>query len=108
MELPPMIWVLNLIEEFYADPDFNIEKGSERLGLSRVHLYRKVKGLTGVTPTDFLRNYRLKKAAELLRQKVKNINEVAYSTGFGSSAYFSKCFKAVYNITPTEYQEREG
>lgn len=98
---------LKLIEESYADPDFSIEKGSEKLGLSRVHLYRKVKELAGVTPTDFLRNYRLKKAAAMLRRKAGNVNEVAYATGFGSPAYFSKCFKAVYNITPTEYLEKE-
>ena len=84
---------LKLIEESYADPDFSIEKGSEKLGLSRVHLYRKVKELAGVTPTDFLRNYRLKKAAALLRRKAGNVNEVAYATGFGSPAYFSKCLK---------------
>lgn len=95
-----------LIEESYPDSNFNIEKASEMLGLSRVHLYRKVKELTGVTPTDFLRNYRLKQAAALLRQKDCNVNEAAYATGFSSPPYFSKCFKAVYNITPTEYQEK--
>ena len=58
-----------LIEENYSDPDFSIEKGSEKLGLSRVHLYRKVKELSGITPTDFLRNYRLKKASALLKQR---------------------------------------
>ena len=95
-----------LIEESYPDSNFSIEKASEMLGLSRVHLYRKVKELTGVTPTDFLRNYRLKQAAALLRQKDCNVNEAAYATGFSSPPYFSKCFKAVYNITPTEYQEK--
>ena len=96
-----------LIEESYPDSDFSIEKASDMLGLSRVHLYRKVKELTGVTPTDFLRNYRLKRAAALLREKGRNVNEVAYATGFSSPPYFSKCFKAAYNITPTEYQEKE-
>ena len=76
-----------------------------KLGLSRVHLYRKVKELSGITPTDFLRNYRLKKASALLKQRSGTISEVAYATGFGSPAYFSKCFKAVYNITPTEFIE---
>ena len=95
-----------LIEESYPDSNFSIEKASEMLGLSRVHLYRKVKELTGVTPTDFIRNYRLKQAAALLRQKDCNVNEAAYATGFSSPPYFSKCFKAVYNITPTEYQEK--
>lgn len=96
-----------LVEESYPDSTFSIEKASEMLGLSRVHLYRKVKELMGVTPTDFLRNYRLKHAAALLRQKDRNVNEVAYATGFSSPPYFSKCFKAVYNITPSEYQEKE-
>lgn len=88
-----------LIEESYPDSNFSIEKASEMLGLSRVHLYRKVKELTGVTPTDFLRNYRLKQAAALLRQKDCNVNEAAYATGFSSPPYFSKCFKAVYNLS---------
>ena len=96
---------LKLLEDSYADPDFNIEKCCEQLGLSRVHLYRKVKGVTGITPIDFLRNFRLKKATILLRQNKGNVNEVAYATGFSSPAYFSKCFKAVYNMTPSEYQE---
>ena len=96
---------LKLLEDSYADPDFNIEKCCEQLGLSRVHLYRKVKGVTGITPIDFLRNFRLKKATILLRQNKGNVNEVAYATGFSSPAYFSKCFKAVYNMTPSEYKK---
>nr|WP_129735541.1 substrate-binding domain-containing protein [Parabacteroides goldsteinii] len=98
---------MKLIEESYADSDFSIEKASEMIGLSRVHLYRKVKELAGITPTDFLRNYRLKRAAAMLQQKAYNVNEVAYATGFASPAYFSKCFKALYNITPTEYLGKE-
>lgn len=95
---------LTRIEEIYADSEFNIEKLSDMLGLSRGHLHRKIKDLTGTSPVDFLRNYRLKKAAVLLKQKQYNINEVAYQTGFSSPAYFAKCFKAVYNLTPKEYQ----
>lgn len=92
------------IEEVYADSDYNVEKLSDTLGLSRGHLHRKIKELTGTTPVDFLRNYRLGKAAELLRQKNFSISEVAYRTGFTSPAYFSKCFKAAYGVTPTEFQ----
>ena len=94
-----------LIEENYADSAFSIEKGSEKLGLSRVHLYRKVKELAGVTPTDFLRDYRLKKASAMLKQKSGTVSEIAYATGFSSPAYFSKCFKSAYNITPSEFME---
>lgn len=92
------------IEEIYTDSEFNVEKLSDTLGLSRGHLHRKIKDLTGTSPVDFLRNYRLKKAAVLLKQKQYNINEIAYQTGFSSPAYFAKCFKAVYNQTPKEYQ----
>lgn len=92
------------IEAVYADSDYNVEKLSETLGLSRGHLHRKIKELTGISPVDFLRNYRLGKAAELLRQKKFTISEVAYRTGFTSPAYFAKCFKAVYHTTPTEFQ----
>lgn len=92
------------IEAVYADSEYNVEKLSDTLGLSRGHLHRKIKELTGTSPVDFLRNYRLGKAARLLRQKKFTISEVAYQTGFTSPAYFSKCFKAVYHTTPTEFQ----
>ena len=92
------------IEKVYADPEYNVEKLSDKLGLSRGHLHRKIKDLTGVTPVEFLRNYRLKQAALLLRQKKYAISEVAYRTGFSSPAYFTKCFKVVYGMTPTEFK----
>ncbi len=91
------------IEAVYADPEYNVEKLSETLGLSRGHLHRKIKELTGTAPVEFLRTYRLNKATLLLRQNAYTVSEVAYRTGFSSPAYFSKCFKAVYGVTPTEY-----
>jgi len=95
--------LLARLEEVYTDSDFNVERLSETLGLSRGHLHRKVKELTGTSPVDFLRNYRLAKAAELLRQHSLSVSEVAYQTGFSSPAYFTKCFKAVYGVIPKEY-----
>ena len=92
------------IEAVYADPEYNVEKLSGTLGLSRGHLHRKIKELTGTAPVEFLRTYRLNKATQLLRQNAYTVSEVAYRTGFSSPAYFSKCFKAVYGVTPTEYQ----
>ena len=92
------------IEAVYADPEYNVEKLSETLGLSRGHLHRKIKELTGTAPVEFLRTYRLNKATQLLRQNAYTVTEGAYRTGFSSPAYFSKCFKAVYGVTPTEYQ----
>lgn len=95
---------LTQIEAIYTDPDFNVEKLSDTLALSRGHLHRKIKELTGTTPVDFLRNYRLKKAAALLKQGQYCVSEIAYRTGFSSPAYFSKCFKTLYGVTPTEYR----
>jgi signal transduction histidine kinase/CheY-like chemotaxis protein len=96
---------LSQIEAVYADPEYNIERLSETLGLSRGHLHRKIKDLTGVPPVDFLRDYRLRKAAVLIKQQRQSISEIAYGTGFSSPAYFSKCFKVLFGMTPKEYQE---
>ena len=91
------------IEAVYADPEYNVEKLSETLGLSRGHLHRKIKELTGTAPVEFLRTYRLNKATQMLRQNAYTVSEVAYRTGFSSPAYFAICFKAVYGVPPTEY-----
>ncbi|MDH6534853.1 signal transduction histidine kinase/DNA-binding response OmpR family regulator [Parabacteroides sp. PM5-20] len=95
--------LLARLEEVYTDSEFNVERLSDTLGLSRGHLHRKVKELTGISPVDFLRNFRLAKAAELLRGHALSVSEVAYQTGFSSPAYFTKCFKAVYGVIPKEY-----
>ncbi len=100
--------LLDLIEISYENSDFSIEELSGDIGLSRVHLYRKIKTLFGISPTDFLRNYRLNKAVILLKQKQYTISEITYMTGFSSPAYFTKCFKTLYNVTPTEYIVSSG
>lgn len=95
------------LEEVYRDPAFNVEKLSTTLGLSRGHLHRKIKELTGISPVEFLRNYRLRKASELITQNKLTISEIAYQTGFSSPAYFTKCFKDVYGVTPGEARGKE-
>lgn len=95
---------IGLLENIYTDPDFNIEKASTELGLSRGHLSRKIKELTGITPVEFLRNFRLTKATILLKQQQLSISEITYQTGFSSPAYFTKCFRAVYGVTPSDYK----
>jgi signal transduction histidine kinase/AraC-like DNA-binding protein len=96
------------IEEIYQDAGFNIEKLSDSLGLSRSHLHRKVKELTGAPPVDFLRNYRLRKAAILLLQRQLSVSEIAWQTGFTSPAYFSKRFKELFLTTPKAYQDNHA
>ena len=90
------------LEAFYADSDFGVEKLSDELALSRGHLYRRVKELTGLSPVESLRNYRLEKAMNMLHQNKYTISEIAYNCGFSSPAYFTKCFRVVYGKTPTE------
>lgn len=92
-----------IIEKHLTDNEYGVEHLSVEMSLSRVHVYRKIKHLTGLTVSEFIRNIKLKKAAVMLQESGKTIAEVAYETGFSSPSYFSKCFKDLYNISPTEF-----
>ena len=96
----------NLIRERLSDSSLSIEAISEELGISRVHLHRKLKELTKLTPSIYLRNIRLEHAAQLLKTQKVSIAEVAYAVGFGSHQYFSNCFKDFYGLAPAEYAEK--
>lgn len=85
------------------EPVLNVEKLSDKLNMSRVSLYRKIKSLTGLSVIEFIREYKIKKAAELLLQSTYNVNEVCYKTGFSDVDYFRKCFKSQYGLSPKEY-----
>lgn len=97
--------VLVLIEDHMADESFSIEAFSMEAGYSRMQLYRKVKALTGQTPSQFIRSIRLKRAAQLLQNKSDNITQIAYSVGFGSLSYFNKCFKEHFGVTPGQFAQ---
>ncbi len=98
--------VLKVINEHLSDTSLTGEKVAEEVGLSRVHLYRKLKELTNQSPRNYIRNIRLIKAAELLSQKKMSIAEVAYKVGFASHDNFSALFKEMYGMTPKEYNEQ--
>jgi len=93
------------LKEYIDDPDLSVDSISKDLGISRVHLNRKLKSLTNESPGNYIRNFRLKHAAWLLTNKNMNIAEVAYAVGFSSHAYFSNIFKEHYGMSPTEYSE---
>ena len=96
-----------IIEEHMDDPDFNIPELCKGIGIGRSLLYSKFKALTGMTPNNFVLNYRLKYAATLLRQYPNlPISEASDRTGFSSPVYFSRCFKNQYGCTPQNYQKR--
>jgi AraC-like DNA-binding protein len=83
---------------------FGVEVLGKELGLSRTHLFRKFKSLTGTAPNDFIRHIRLKKAAQLIKDRKYSISEIAYMVGFKTPAHFSTSFKAFYGLSPKEYQ----
>jgi len=73
------------------------------MNLSRTQLFRKIKALTGLSPNDFIKDIRLKRAAEMIRQKVDIITQIGYAVGFNDQSYFTKCFKKQFGVTPTEF-----
>ena len=92
-----------LLETKLSDPDLNIDYLTRELGFSRTVFYRKIKGLTGISPNEFLKNYRLKRAAEKISNDSASLIEVSEQTGFSSYSYFSKSFKKHFGVTPTDY-----
>ena len=93
-----------ILDKQLSNSDFTADDFSKEIGMSRMQLHRKLKSLLGVSTTEFLRNERLKAAANLLLKKGNiNISEIAYSVGFNDVSYFSKCFKEAYNVSPSEY-----
>ncbi len=95
--------IMTVINSNLSNMEINIEQIADSVGISRVHLHRKMKELTGQTPHDFIRGIRLKKAAQLLRKGDMSITEVVYACGFGSAASFSTIFKKQYGVAPREY-----
>lgn len=90
------------IADNICDEEFSIDTMAERMNMSRSSFYRKLKAVTGMTPVDYLKNFRLEHAARLLLEGAR-ITEVALMSGFTSSSYFSKCFKAKYGQNPKDY-----
>ena len=96
--------IMKCINENLSDPDFNVEKLTEQVGISRAQLHRKMKEITGISTGDFIRNLRLEQAARLIAENKINVTQVAYAVGFNNQTHFSTVFKKHYGMTPTEYQ----
>jgi signal transduction histidine kinase/ligand-binding sensor domain-containing protein/DNA-binding response OmpR family regulator len=97
--------IMGCINKNIANSDLSVDMIAEEAGISRVHLHRKMKELTGQTPHDFIRNIRLKKAANLLANQGMNVTEVMYACGFANSASFSTVFKKFYGMSPRDYMK---
>lgn len=100
--------IVQEINGHLEDPNLNVEKLCQEVGLSRAHLNRKMKELFGLTPSEFIRNIRLRKACELLKQGDIDISQIAYSVGFTSQPHFSTAFKRFSGLSPSEYRQRNS
>ena len=94
------------VEQNISDDELSVETLSSVLNMSRVHLYKKLLSLTGNTPSEFIRLIRLRRAEQLLRQSQLNIAEVSYAVGFNNPRYFSKYFREMYGMTPSQYKDK--
>lgn len=97
-----------LIDEQLGNSELSVEDLGDKIGMSRVQLYRKSKALTGYSPNELLRIARLKKAASLLASTEKTIAEITYEVGFSSPSYFTKCYKDYFGESPTDFLKRKG
>ena len=98
---------IDYVEKNIADEHYSVEQLSSDLCMSRMTFYRKIQNTTGQKPTEFIRTIRLRKAVELLREGRMSITEISYATGFSSVSYFSRCFRTMYSISPTQFIENK-
>lgn len=92
--------VREAIEANLDDEAFGVLELGKKIGMSRSQLHRKLSALTGLSPNEIIRNMRLERAKQLLEQKVATVSEIAYLCGFSSPAYFIKCFREYFGVTP--------
>lgn len=100
--------ILKVVNEHIDDNDFSVEILAKAVGISRAQLHRKMKELTGIPVSEFVRNIRLEQAVRLLEEQKINVTQVAYSVGFSNLAHFSTVFRKQFGVSPTEYIEQKG
>ena len=97
---------LEVAEKHLSEEEFSIEQFAKEIGMDRFQLHRKLKALTGKSPSLYLRSVRLSKAKKMIEEKTGNISEIAYSVGFSSPVYFSACFKDEFGYPPREVSHK--
>jgi CheY-like chemotaxis protein len=95
--------ILGILEEHCGDENFSVDEFAKETGLSRMQLHRKLQALTDQSASEFIRNFRLKRAVKLLSGNLGNISEIAYEVGFSNPSYFAECFKNLFGFSPSEY-----
>lgn len=96
--------LMDVTESFWQQPKLSVNDFCKKIGLSKSQLYRKTISLTGSSPNEFIRNFRLKKALKLIEHHNGNISEIAFETGFNSPSYFTQCFHKKFGILPSKYR----
>lgn len=105
---PFMEKLIDLIKSKATDPELQVSDLYEEMGYGRVQFFRKIKAVSGISPNKLIVDIRMKMAADMLRGNQYTISEVAYQTGFSDPSYFSRVFKSVFQITPKEFQKKQG
>ncbi|MES2794853.1 MAG: two-component regulator propeller domain-containing protein [Bacteroidota bacterium] len=98
---------INIIENNIEDPDFDVTQLEIELNMSKMQLYRKLKGVSNLAPNEFIRNIRLKKAALIMQNTSLNVSEIAYLVGFNDPAYFARCFRKEFGSAPSDFMNRK-
>ena len=96
-----------VVKEHVADSDFTAEVFASELAISRVQLFRKFKAVMATSPSEFVRQYRLVYAEQLLAAGNSSVADVAYACGFSDPKYFSSCFSARYGVSPSQYAKNK-
>ena len=104
-EAPWLLQAIAQVEAHLSDDGYNVEQLASDLCMSRMTFYRKIQSATGQKPTEFIRTIRLRRAAELLREGRMTVTEVSYATGFSSVSYFSRCFRTMFGVPPTNFSK---
>jgi len=98
---------MEVVEKHIENPKFDNQMFCQEIGYGKTQLYTKIKALTDMSPNEFTRVIRLKRAAVLIKQRAANISEIAYMVGFSSSKYFSTCFRDLFGKSPRQYQNEQ-
>lgn len=95
---------VEIVKKNFTNPRLDVDMICQEMGMSRANFYKKLKTITDLSPAEMVRNIRLESAARLLRETKLTISEIAIQVGFSSNSYFGSCFKALYGISPKEFQ----
>ena len=98
--------IMKVVNEHLSDSNFNVETMTKEVGISRAQLHRKMKEMTGLSVSEFVRNIRLEQAVRLLKEQKINVTQVAYTVGFSNLAHFSTVFRKQFGVSPSEYVEK--